>query len=333
MRPDAESLPTGMNRWVHGLASLKLTLVGLILLVPASAAIYKLDQSAAPWLAAPLSLLALNLMAAIATNGVFRKNTPLLIFHLALLGIVILAAAGRLTYLNGAAEVTEGTPFSGLRHSDAGPLHPWHINRVQFINEGMEIDYTPGPVRVSTVSKVRWIDERGIEQSGVTRENHPLVLYGYHFTVSSNKGFAPVLLWRPKVGEPVLGAVHMPSYPANAGAQETTWRPYNNQKGFWLALPFKETLIPADRASQFRLPDDRRLVVRAGDGRWVLQPGESVQLPEGVLEYQELRTWMGYQVTYDWTVPWLLAASLVAVLSLAWFFWHKFAARPWNMDN
>lgn len=316
------------------LASLKLTLVGLILLVPASLAIYLLEQNAAPWLAAPLLLLGINLIAAVATNGVFRKNTPLLVFHLALIVIVLLAAVGRLTYLKGGAEVTEGAAFHGLKHSEAGPLHPWHIDRVQFINEGMEIHYSPGPhraVRVSTVSRVRWTDANGVEHSGEARDNRPLVLLGYHFTVSANKGYAPVLLWQPKNGEQVLGAVHMPSYPA--GAQDTTWRPPGTQEGFWLSLPFQETIIPDDHPSQFRLPHDRRLVVRKGGGRWELQPGERVSLPDGVLEYRELRTWMGYVVTYDWTVPWLLAASLVAVLSLAWFFWSKFAARPWNMDN
>ena len=136
---------------LKALASLKLPLVGMIVLGLASVAVYKLEHNAAPWLAAPLLLLGSNLIAAVATNGVFRRNTPLLVFHLALITIVLLAAAGRLTYLKGGAEVTEGEAFAGLKHSEAGPLHPWRIDRVHFINEGMEIDYTPGPVRVSTV--------------------------------------------------------------------------------------------------------------------------------------------------------------------------------------
>ena len=125
----------------------------------------------------------------------------------------------------------------------------------------------------------------------------------------------------------------MPSYPAQAESQVATWRPPGSKEDIWLMLPFKDALIPADSASQFRLPDDRRLVVRRGDARWELQPGERLALPDGVMEYQELRTWMGYQVYYDWTVPWLLAASVVAVLSLAWHFWRKFAVQPWDTDN
>lgn len=320
-------------RLALALASLKLTLLGLILLGLASMAVYKLEHNATPWLAAPLLLLALNLIAAVATNGVFRRNTSLLVFHLALITIVLLAAAGRLTYLNGAAEVTEGEPFGGLKHSEAGPLHPWRIDRVRFVNEGMDIEYTPGPVRVSTVSRVRWVDEKGVEHRGEARDNTPLVLFGYHFNVTPNKGFAPVLLWQPTVGEAVLGALHLPSYPAQAEAQTAIWRPGAMQDDIWLMLPIKETLIPADRASHFRLPDERKLVVRHRDARWEMQPGERVSLPGGELEYRELRTWMGYQVYYDWTVPWLLAASLVAVLSLATYFWRKFASTPWNHEN
>ena len=322
-----------MMRFVKALASLKLTLVGMVLLGMASIAIFKLEHNSTPWLAVPLLLLGLNLMAAVATNGVFRRNTPLLVFHLALITIVLLAAAGRLTYLNGAAEVTEGETFNGLKESEAGPLHPWRIDKVQFVNEGMDIDYTPGPVRVSTVSRVRWLDAQGIERRGEARDNTPLVVLGYHFNVTGNKGFAPVLLWQPTAGEAVLGAVHLPSYPAQVDAQAATWRPGAVQEDIWLMLAFKENLIPADRASRFRLPKDRKLVVRHREARWEMQPGERVSLPSGVLEYQELRTWMGYQVYYDWTVPWLLAASVVAVLSLAAYFWRKYASSPWNDEN
>ena len=322
-----------MIGFFKALASLKLTLFGMIVLGLASVAVYKLEHSAAPWLAAPLLLLGSNLIAAVSTNGVFRRNTPLLVFHLALITIVLLAAAGRLTYLKGGAEVTEGEAFSGLKHSEAGPLHRSRIDRVQFINEGMDIDYTPGPVRVSTVSRMRWLDERGVEHRGEARDNTPLVLLGYQFNVTANKGFAPLLLWQPTVGELVLGAVHLPSYPDQVDAQATTWRPGAIQEDIWLMLAFKENLIPADRASRFRLPDDRTLVVRHREARWEMQPGERVSLPDGVLEYKELRTWMGYQVYYDRTVPWLLAASVVAVLSLASYFWRKYASTPWNSEN
>jgi len=38
---------------------------------------------------------------------------------------------------------------------------------------------------------------------------------------------------------------------------------------------------------------------------------------------------MGYTVFSDWTLPWLVVASLVAAAGLAWHFASRFAARSW----
>lgn len=319
-------------RLVLALASLKLTPVGLLLLGAASVAVYKLDHSAAPWLAAPLLLLALNLIAAVATNGVFRRQMPLLAFHLALITLVLLAAAGRLMYLKGTAEVTEGTDFAGLKSRDAGPLHAGRIDDVHFTNDGFEISYMPGPVLDRNVNRLRWHDAEGAEHSTEIEQNKPLILYGYRIYPTSNKGFAPLFLWQPAVGQPVLAAVHLPSYPANATAQAQTWRPAGSKSDIWVMLNIDESLIPADRASRFRLPDKKNIVVRYQKLRWEMHPGERITLPDGTLEYRELRTWMGYRFFYDWTIPWLLAACAVAVLSMSWHFWNKFAATPWNKE-
>ena len=86
----------------------------------------------------------------------------------------------------------------------------------------------------------------------------------------------------------------------------------------------------AERPSEFRLPERHKLVVRAGEARQELVPGARYQMQDGVLVYEGLTTWMGYTVFYDWTMPWLLAACLTAVVALSWHFWRKFAARPWD---
>ena len=322
-----------VRRLVLALASPKFTPVGLVLLGAASVAVYKFDHSATPWLAAPLLLLALNLIAAIATNGVFRRQMPLLVFHLALIALVLLAAAGRLSYLKGHAEVTEGAAFERLKNIEAGPLHWGRLAQLHFVNDGFEINYMAGPVLDRNVNRVRWQASDGQEQAGEIEQNQPLVLHGYRIYPTSNKGFAPLFVWHPAGGQPVLAAVHLPSYPANATSQAQTWRPEGSAEDIWVMLKVDENLIPSDRPSRFRLPDDRKIVVRRQQARWELQPGERVALADGILEYRELRTWMGYRVFYDWTIPWMLAACVVAVLSMAGHFWRKFASTPWNTEK
>lgn len=319
-------------RLLLALASLKLTLVGLLLLGSATVVVYQRDAAATAWLAAPLLLLALNLMAAVATNRVFRRQMPLLAFHLALIVLVLLAAAGRLSYLKGQTELTEGAAFEGLTSMEAGPWHGGRLDQLHFFNDGFEISYSPGPVLDRNVSRVRWQDGQGREQRGEIEQNQPLVLLGYRIYPTSNKGFAPLFVWQPNKQQALLTAVHLPSYPANANAQAQTWRPPGSTADIWLMLNVEQNLIPPDRASQFRLPDDRKLVLRHRDKRYELQPGERLVLPDGMLEYRELRTWMGYRIFYDWTIPWMLAACAMAVASMAWHFGKKFAATPWNVE-
>ncbi|HEY0845489.1 MAG TPA: cytochrome c biogenesis protein ResB [Noviherbaspirillum sp.] len=320
-------------RLILALASLKFTPVGLVLLGIASIAVYKFDDSAAAWLSLPLLLLAVNLIAAVATNGVFRKQMPLLVFHLALIALVLLAAAGRLMYLKGRAEVTVGTGFAGLSYRDAGPLHLDRVADVHFTNEGFEIAYMAGPVLDRLVNRVRWRDDEGAERVADIELNKPLILFGYRIYPTSNKGFAPVLLWQPEQGEPILAAVHLPQYPGDATNQAQSWHPAGTKDDIWIMLEVEEGLIASDKPSRFRLPEKQKIIVRHQSGRWEMRPGDRIALPGGMLEYRELRTWMGYRFFSDWTIPWMLASCVVAVLSLSWHFWRKFASAPWNKDN
>lgn len=319
-----------LRRLVLTLASLRLTLIGLLLLGMATVTVYQLDHSATPWLAAPLLLLALNLSAAVATNGVFRRQKALLVFHLALIALVLLAAAGRLTYLKGNAELTEGSAFAGLMSIEAGPMHWGRWDALRFVNDGFDISYKPGPMLDRNVNRVRWQEDGGPWREAEIESNRPLMLSGYRIYPTSNKGFALMFVWRPADGQPLLAAVHLPSYPANAVTQAKSWRLEGSQGDIWVMLDIDEVLIPEDRPSRFRLPDKRNIVLRYQGARWEMRPGERVELAGGLLEYVGMRTWMGYRLYYDWTIPWMLAACALAVISLAWHFWGKFSARPWD---
>ena len=317
------------------LASLRLTLVILLLLGCGVLWSYHSPVRTTWGLALPLFLSAVNLLAAILTRPVFRRQSGLLVFHLALLAIILLAAVGRLSYLKGQLELAEGERFSGnLAVYEQGPWHSGHLDRVSFVNQGYSIDYAPGIRRRNTENRVRWRDAQGQEHTTVIGDHRPLVLEGYRFYTSFNKGFAPTFVWYPQGGgEPQRGTINLPSYPIHQYGQALAWTPPGATRELWTLLDFDETILDPDKPSQFRLPETHKLIIRIEDERHELQPGEWLPTAEGTLLYEELRSWMGYTVFYDWTLPWLLAACVVAVLSLGWHFWSKFAAKPWLREQ
>jgi cytochrome c biogenesis protein len=93
-------------------------------------------------------------------------------------------------------------------------------------------------------------------------------------------------------------------------------------------LQFDETLIDPNSAAAFRLPGEHRLVLRSGALRAELAPGDAVELDGGTLVYEGLRSWMGYRISYDATLPWLLAAALLAAFALAWHYTLRFFFAP-----
>jgi hypothetical protein len=317
-------------RLLTGLASLRLTLVSLILLLAVVVFIYGREDVAGVTLplVLPLSMLSINLLAAIVTNKAFRRQLPLLVFHLALLAIIVLVAMGRLTYLRATTEVVTGGQHQTMGRVEEGPWHWGAKDSVQFENLGFRIEYKPGLQRDTTVNQVRWRDELGIPHTMEIGDQVPLVIRGYRFYTSSNKGFSALFRWEPRQGEAQLGSVSFPSYPANKDQQTTNWRFGSEELRIKLNIP--EQLIDPETASSFRLPSRHDVTV---DFSWrvaTLQPGESVLIPAGRLVYVGLTTWMGYNVFYDWTMPWLLAACALAVLALGWHFWSKFALHPWQ---
>jgi len=276
----------------------------------------------------PLSLvigaLAINLLAALVVHPAFRRQLPLLVAHLALLALVVLVAVGRLTALDGRFELTEGLPFDGqLLDRDAGALHVDQLQRLAFRHEGFEIDYAPGRKRGATRNTVTWLDDTGQPRRAVIGDHHPLLLHGHRIYTSPNKGFAPLLRWVPEQGAAVLGAVHLPSFPMHELRQSREWQ-LPDGRSAWVLLQTDEALIDPQVAGRFTLPRQHQLVLRLGDQRAVLAPGDGVAVPGGTLVYEGLRTWMGYRVAYDPTLPWLLAAALLAALALGVHYTLKF---------
>ena len=102
-----------------------------------------------------------------------------------------------------------------------------------------------------------------------------------------------------------------------------------------LALSAMAAAGPAvtDGSGKSEKPLDLTVRVRGAAVRSSIAPGGSIALPGGTLVYEGLRTWMGYRVSHDPTLPWLLAASLLAALAMAWHYAAAFMRRSRTTTN
>lgn len=316
---------------VSAFASLWLTLACLLAAGAVALAGQFGDFAVATWIAVPFALLGLNLLAALADSPKLRRQGGLLGFHLSLAVLAFLAAVDQLVALRGHVEVTEGTAFdAGLVEARAGPLHPWLLDRVAFVQDGFEINYAPAVKRRDTQSFVRIPMGEGLWQSRTVGDDRPLVFGSYRFYTSFNKGFAPVLTYVDAGGRAQTGAVHLPSYPLNYHNQGNSWTLPDGSAAvkLWLHLP--EPVYDEARHWRFRKPDDAVLVLIADEVRHELRPGESLPLGPGLLRYEALRSWMGYTISYNPLMPWMLAAVAVAVCCFGWHAARRVRAFPWE---
>jgi hypothetical protein len=312
-----------MKRTLHALACAPVTLGGFGLLALGLLAPLPKDWGIAPTVM-PLALLAVNLAAALALRPQLRRG-GLGVFHFALLAMLLLAGAGRLVHYDARVEVTEDSLLDPdqIEVVAAGPWRSGAAQRLGFRQGAFEVDYAPGMKRAHTRSKV-WLG--GEADPHVVGDDTPLLLDGYRFYTTHNKGFAPMLAWEPEGGEAVHGSLHMPSYPLFDWKQENTWTaPDGSVLRFWLRI---ERPL-ADKAAWTLVPKDMPtvLVVEAAGVRHELKPGERVALAGASLRYERLAGWMGYRIFYDPTIVPLLAAAIAGVLGLGWHLWRR-PARP-----
>jgi len=282
----------------------------------------------------PMMLLAVNLMLAIINNPAINRRGGLLLFHIGLLGVITLAAMGRLTHMEAHIELVSGNGFSSAELFDIkqGPWHTGDVDKIQFVQGPWTVDYRAGMKRGLTFDTISVMDENGVWREQVIGDDRPLLTHGFRIYTTSNKGFAPVLTWQPEQGEAITGAINMPSYPISSFRQTNTWTPPGSEViKFWLNLDtgLNENaawlLEPARAKAQ--------LVVNDGDQRVELKPGESLALSGGVLRFDSLASWMGYKVFYDPTLYWLFASSVLSVLGMAFHYWKKFSASPLLLEG
>ena len=320
-----------MLKLLRRLASLKITLIGLVLLIAGSMASYGNPMDVPVWvLVVPLMFLAINLTCAIITNNRINGQPGLLVFHVALLGLVILAGIGRLTHLEAHTEIPIGTEFKpgGLLEVRRGVWHAGDLDKVAFIQGPFTVEYAPGMKRGLTFSHVMIKDESGQWVEKVIGDDRVLVLHGYRFYTTNNKGFTALLTWTPENGKPITGTLNMPSYPLLEYKQDNHWTPPGgNEIKFWLQV---KSGLSEDKAWTLDARNSTgTLVVTSKDVRNELNVGDTLKLPGGELKFEKLTMWMGYRLFYDPTIQWMFFVAVSGVCGLGYYFWRKINLQPW----
>lgn len=318
-----------MMSTIARLGSLKLTaslMLPLILTVFVVSQPYAVSSN---WVAIPLALLGVNLLAAITTNRSFRRQPALLAFHVCLLLVIVLAGLGALLQYDGHVELVEGEVFDASRVevTDRGLLRHSGPESLQFEQGRIAIDYAPGLIRQSTFSDVKVRREEGYTGALRFGDRASMTIDGYRFSTSFNKGFATILKWTGSDGRVLIGAINFPSYPEFEWKQINEWTTPGGE-----GLKFELVLsTAADRTRAWRLQSegsDFAVRLSHADGRTTqLRRGESLSLSGGKLTVADLRLWMGYRVDSNPMLHWVFIAALMSVAALSLHFNKKY----WNV--
>lgn len=286
------------------------------------------DWITAVWVL-PLAMFAVSLFAAVATNVRFRRDVALLGLHLGLLVFVVLTALAWLTYLDGAVTLTQGSAFDGQLHVDRrGPLHQGAIQRLRFANEGLTENFNSRERWSATYNRVRWWDASGNSHVAEIGNDRPLVMAGYRIYTSRNRGYSPMFRWQPVQGAEELGTVQLR---AGEWDMANSWQlPDGTEIWAMLELPQPSELQRGEQRSNLGASElAHKLVLRTGARREELQPGESIDLPQGRLTYVSLNSWMGYRIVYDLAMYWMIGAAAVVVGCMV-LFYARLLKRGWS---
>lgn len=315
------------------LASSKLTLFGMVLLFIGAILSYGSILDVSMWvLVVPMAIMAINLLAAIATNRKINRQPGLLIFHLGLLGVVLLAALGRLTHLDAQVEIVQGNPFdpSLLNEIKKGPLHPWNFDKINFVQGPYTISYSAQLQRGLTETTIYYQDEQGRQKSFTFGDDVPYEIHNYKFYSSFNKGFAPILTWTPVGGAPITGSVNMPSFPLYDYKQKNSWTPPGEKDPVELWLKLATQYNQEGNWVLSKETSSAILAVTYKDKRVELKPGDVMTLPGGTLRYDQLSMWMGYTIFYDPTLAWMFYVSVLGTFGMGWHLWRRTSIEAWK---
>ena len=319
-----------MIRIIRKLASLRLTLAGMILLVVLALIGTRTSAIDVGVTTLPIAILVLNLLAAIATNRSFRTQTGLLVFHIGLLLVFALVGISVLTRFNGHVEVVQGGSFDArdVEVTEQGWLYDGNLADVQFMQGDIQIVYLPGLIRQSTRSTIEFASADGVPQQMTIGDSRSAEFSGYRLLATFNKGLALILRWDGNDGNVSYGAVLFPSYPQYDWKQVTDWLTPAGQK-VEMKIDFAELLVQTNERWVLQQPQVPFTVRTTATDmpEVVAHLGESIEVIGGSLRVEDLRMWMAYRVDYFPYLPWMFVAAMLAIGGLVAHFGSRYLPK------
>ncbi len=311
-----------MKNFINQLASLQVTLAGLFVFALGLAVISLEYNNATLAISPGFAILLVNLICAILIKEKINRNPALLIFHLSLLSLMCLIIASRLTYMKGWLQVNEGEKFtqmSGILHQ--GIFHSNPLQTLNFQQLNFKTTIQDGR-RIKTQSFIRQAQS---EKPFIIQDQTPMTIGAYQFTLSSHIGYSLLLNWQSDFNY-VEGSIKLPAY-SRYRILSQTWTIPNTELELELHLEMDNQ---SEMRGHFKQLKDYQLLIFYQNREIILKKGESYQFEQGRLSFYGLKRWIGYDVFYDWTIPWLLATCLLAIGSLALFLWQKNNSIKWD---
>ena len=127
-----------MMSLLRKLASLRLSLVGMALLAVFSVVASRSVDIDAGITVVPLTILVVNLLAALLTNRSFRAQTGLLVFHVGLLLVFACIGLTVMLRFDGHVEVLQGAAFDASR-VETVEQGRWHDNRLADLDPDLAV--------------------------------------------------------------------------------------------------------------------------------------------------------------------------------------------------
>ena len=318
---------TKLLAWLSGLP---LTLIGLITFLAGILPVVTGYVSATNGLALGYVLLVVNLVFAILVREKIKSSPFLLLFHIALLLMLLAIGFSRLTYFKGWVEISPNMPITEPTGViSKGPWHPNAFKNTRVTLAGFSARYAAdGRYQATDSLLLVGAKEKRVFVSDAKTAN----ILGYQFTRSFNIGFALSFVWMANDGTLVQGLSHFPSMTAYPETQGLELDLPLLQKPLWVGLD-----VQSDRLSyfspEFRVPKAYRFELMASNGRHDVRVGETVDLPEGAIKIMALVPWVGYELYYDPSIYFLLFSALIGVFALAVFLWQRQTTSSWILEE